>query len=129
MKKLITIIIIGLSFCSCQSSEYSDNLGTEEITVLFDMQDNVMNYDEQGWKVNIDLYTGDRINEVSLERTDYGFIVKSFYKCYKLVLVTGSEEYKVDYTDGYSIEVTNKDNLDSFFYWNEVVELRLTLLN
>ena len=129
MKKLITIIIIVLSFCSCQSSEYSDNLGTEEITVLFDMQDNVMNYDEQGWKVNIDLYTGDRINEVSLERTDYGFIVKSFYKCYKLVLVTGSEEYKVDYTDGYSIEVTNKDNLDSFFYWNEVVELRLTLLN
>jgi len=129
MKKLITIIIIGLSFYSCQSSEYSDNLGTEEITVLFDMQDNVMNYDNKGWKMNVDLPTGDRVNEVSLERTDYGFIVKSFYKCYKLVIVTGSDNYNVDYTDGYSIEVTNKDNLDSLFYWNEVIELRLTLLN
>lgn len=128
MKKLITIIIIGLSFYSC-TVDNSRNAGTQDITVFFDMEDNVMNYDTQGWVMNLDPLTKDRINEVSLQRTSYGFILKSFYLVDKLVVVKGLEKYTVDYTDVYSIKVTSKDNLDSFFYWNEVIELKLTLYN
>ena len=125
MKKLITIIIIGLSFYSCKMEEPN----TETITVVFDMQDNIVNYDNEGWIMNLDLETKERVNQVSLQRTNEGFLVRSAYSIYKLEIVTDTHPYQVDYSDTYNVNVSNQNNLDYLFYWHEVIELRLTLLN
>lgn len=125
MKKLITIIIIGLSFYSCKMEKPN----TEVIKVVFDMQDNIVNYDNEGWVMNLDLETKERVNQVSLQRTNEGFLVRSAYSIYKLEIVTDSHPYQVDYSDTYNVNVSNQNNLDYLFYWHEVIELRLTLLN
>ena len=124
MKKLITIIIIGLSFYSCAK----DGFVTETVNVSFDMQDNSMKYGSEIWKVNLDPETKEPINKVGLERTEYGFVIKSKERIVELTLLNDFTDYEVNYIDPFNIEVFNDSELDALFYWFEVIELELTFL-
>lgn len=125
MKKLITIIIIGLSFYSCSDKDVLQ----EKVNVSFDMEDNVMKYGENDWILNLDLISKKPVNEVGLERTDYGFKLTSKKHVLTLKLLNNGFDYKVEYINRFTLKVTSEDNLDSLFYWREIINVELNIID
>lgn len=125
MKTFIKIIIIGLSLYSCSIEDVSPN----EITVLFDMEDNVVKYDSEDWVLNLDPETKNRINKIGLERTEYGFVLKSAFPITSVEIKNKSFKYTVDYEDPFNVKVTNNNDLQLLFYWHEVIELSISAIH